>query len=62
VSRLRIRGAISPFPNTPSWRGAQLKHMDNFTFTLTKCSTSMVSLERSRQRKMDMKFDSIPWG
>jgi len=20
-------------PNTPSWRGAQLKHKDNFTFT-----------------------------
>jgi hypothetical protein len=20
-------------PNTPSWRGAQLKHRDNFTFT-----------------------------
>jgi hypothetical protein len=22
-------------PNTPSWRGAQLKHVDNFTFTFT---------------------------
>jgi hypothetical protein len=21
--------------NTPSWRGAQLKHRDNFTFTLS---------------------------
>jgi hypothetical protein len=21
------------YPNTPSWRGAQLKHRDNFTFT-----------------------------
>jgi len=21
-------------PNTPSWRGAQLKHRDNFTFYL----------------------------
>jgi hypothetical protein len=21
-------------PNTPSWRGAQLKHRDNFTFTI----------------------------
>jgi hypothetical protein len=27
------RGAIPPLPNTPSWRGAQLKHRDNFTFT-----------------------------
>jgi len=22
-------------PNTPSWRGAQLKHKDNFIFTFT---------------------------
>jgi hypothetical protein len=28
-----MRGAISPLPNMPSWRGAQLKHRDNFTFT-----------------------------
>jgi hypothetical protein len=26
-------GAIPPLPNTPSWRGAQLKDRDNFTFT-----------------------------
>jgi hypothetical protein len=26
-----MSGAIPPFPNTPSWRGAQLKHRDNFT-------------------------------
>jgi hypothetical protein len=24
--------AIPPLPNTPSLRGAQLKHRDNFTF------------------------------
>jgi hypothetical protein len=24
-------------PNTPSWRHAQLKHRDNFTFTLPLC-------------------------
>jgi hypothetical protein len=29
-----MRGAILPLLNTPSWRGAQLKHRDNFTFTL----------------------------
>jgi hypothetical protein len=29
-----MSGAIPPFPNTPSWRGAQLKkHGDNFNFT-----------------------------
>jgi hypothetical protein len=26
-------GAILPLRNTPSWRGAQLKQKDNFTFT-----------------------------
>jgi len=30
-----MRGAIPPLPNTLSWRGAQSKHRDNFTFTLT---------------------------
>jgi hypothetical protein len=25
---------IPPLPNTPPWRGAQLKHRDNFTFIL----------------------------
>jgi len=29
----RTLGAILPLPPTPSWRGAQLKHRDNFTFT-----------------------------
>jgi hypothetical protein len=28
-------GAIPPLPNTLSWRGAQLKHRDNFNFTFT---------------------------
>jgi hypothetical protein len=28
-----MRGAIPPLPNTPSWRGAQLKHRDKLTFT-----------------------------
>jgi hypothetical protein len=26
--------SIPPLPNTPSWRGAQLRHGDNLTFTL----------------------------
>jgi len=31
-----MRGAITPLPNTTSWRGAKLKkkHRDNFTFYL----------------------------
>jgi hypothetical protein len=32
--RSRIRVAIPPLPNTPSWRGAQLQHRDNCTFTI----------------------------
>jgi hypothetical protein len=32
-------GAIPPFPNMPSWRGAQLKHRDNFNIAF------MVSLK-----------------
>jgi hypothetical protein len=30
-----MNGAIPQLPNSPSWRGAQLKHRDNFTFTFT---------------------------
>jgi len=29
-----MSGAVSPLPNTPLWRVAQLKHRDNFTFTV----------------------------
>jgi hypothetical protein len=29
-----MHGAYLHYPNTPSWRGAQLKHRDNFTFYL----------------------------
>jgi hypothetical protein len=25
-----MRGAVPPLPNTPLWRGAQLKHRDTF--------------------------------
>jgi hypothetical protein len=31
---VRMSGAVPPFPNTASWRGAELKHRDNFTFYL----------------------------
>jgi hypothetical protein len=34
VPRSRMREAIPHSPNTPSWRGAQLKHRDSFTFTV----------------------------
>jgi hypothetical protein len=37
-----MSGAIPPFPHTPPWRGAQLKHRDNFNFYLYQ-----VMLQRS---------------
>jgi hypothetical protein len=36
-----MRGDILPLPNTPSWRDAQLKHRDNFTFTSYRIKTSL---------------------
>jgi hypothetical protein len=27
-----MSGTVPLLPNTPSWRGAELKHRDNFTF------------------------------
>jgi hypothetical protein len=30
-----MRRAVPPLPNTPSWRGAQLQHRDNFNFYIT---------------------------
>jgi hypothetical protein len=31
--------AKPPLPNTPPWRGAQLKHRDKFTFAFTFITT-----------------------
>jgi len=36
-----MRGAIPLLPHTPSWRGAQLKHGDNFTFNFTMKSENI---------------------
>jgi hypothetical protein len=35
VPKSVTRGAILPLPNTPFWRGAQLKHKYNFAFNFT---------------------------
>jgi hypothetical protein len=51
-----MRGAISHSPNTPSWRGAQLKHRDDFTFSLYRSIEGFrfktESKERIRQSKL----------
>jgi hypothetical protein len=37
-----MSGATPPLPNTPSWRGGQLKkHWDNFTFTFELFHSSL---------------------
>jgi len=41
-----MSGDIPPPPNTPSWRGAQLKkkkHRNNFNFTFTFVTLTCVS-------------------
>jgi hypothetical protein len=43
--------AIPPLPNMPSWRGAQLKHRDNFTFAFI-FTLHIFSTLRRRRRKM----------
>jgi len=37
-----MSGAIPSLPNTPSWRGAQLKAQDSFTFTLRETFSFMM--------------------
>jgi hypothetical protein len=46
VPRSRMCDAIPPFPNTHSWRGAQLKHSNNITLP---CSSSTDWLESEKQ-------------
>jgi len=41
-------------PNTSSWRGAQLKHRDNFTYTFTKKNTGIL-LEISKDTGLELK-------
>jgi hypothetical protein len=44
-SSAEVKEWVEPYlhsPNSPSWRGAQLKHRDNFTFTFT-CSMQLVN-------------------
>jgi len=37
-----MSGAIPPLPDTPSWRGAQLKHSGNFSFTFINRNWTLI--------------------
>jgi hypothetical protein len=48
-----MSGAIPPFPNTPSRRGAQLKkHRDNFTFTFLLTTLYKESLITDNRKQL----------
>jgi hypothetical protein len=58
-----MSGAIPLLPSTPLWRGAQLKHRDNFTFyrllvmkslLISICTTELHMLLCTRQLSIIM--------
>jgi hypothetical protein len=68
VPRSKKRGAIPPLLHKPSWRGAQLKHRDNFTFTTTttttetsEASSNMVQQYIPEERTLQENKHSFVW-
>jgi uncharacterized membrane protein YozB (DUF420 family) len=56
-----MRGAISPFPITPSWRGAQLKkHKDNITITFILFFINLYLYLQARQVSPDTVQQILP--
>jgi hypothetical protein len=49
-----MSGDIPPLPNTPSWRGAQLKDRDSFSFTFTPRF-------QKAGKDIDVKIDDKSW-
>jgi len=56
-----MRGAIPPLPNTHSWRGAQLKHRDSFTFTFTDEWMKNGILKWGSLESACMIYDNVTW-
>jgi hypothetical protein len=48
-----MRGAIPSLPNTPSWRGAQLKHRDNFTFTFALLHEAQIEVHHFLEKRKE---------
>jgi len=46
----KLTRLIHKLPNTPSWRGAQLKHKDNFTLTLIFMNISWAYVGKVKYR------------
>jgi hypothetical protein len=44
-------------PNTLLWRGAHLKHTDNFTFTIVLGESEDSTLEKWKEASVPRKFD-----
>jgi len=56
-----MSGAITSLPNTPSWRGAQLRQRDNFALPLPYGQRSLLSLFVCRpiwKQSMNLFLDS----
>jgi len=49
-----MHGAIPLLPNTPSWRGAKLKHTDNFTFDLYAVTPPKFEPRTSRMKRQSV--------
>jgi hypothetical protein len=48
-----MRGAIPPFPNTPSWLGAQLKNSTGTTLTFSKTCVLYVGGEKDKTEQTE---------
>jgi len=60
-----MRGAIPPLPNMPSWRNAQFKRWDTFTFTskvFSRCMTRNAEIPTLHQVRCVHSFlDDMPF-
>jgi hypothetical protein len=63
VPRLRMRGAISPLPNTSVWRGASLRTRDYFIFTLLPLRPSILfaSVNWSFAISLCVVYTTVKW-
>jgi hypothetical protein len=56
-----MSGETPPLPNTPSWRGAQLKHRDNFTFYLYHAMKAYWGVEVCSTHTLTSALEGCEW-